>query len=285
MFELQQQIITKDDDKAPVVHLRLALLACENHPPYGPPRHTAQLFLELLHQVALLDNLHSYDIIIHVYNVIAEEYPTDWSEYQGFIVPGSFAAAYDTDPWILALRKQLQTHIVANERPTLAVCFGHQIMAHSFFPDGQASKMPYARAGRYEVTNVPEDSCLGTNSFSQFFSHGDCVEKLPKTAAAWGCSDPHIPVQIAACYGPSSSTPYCISFQAHPEYATEDTLGTLRGCMDAMKERKALSTEEYDQQLQDAHATHTAVKAANLQVMRRVVQTLGWFPTPQETGP
>jgi GMP synthase-like glutamine amidotransferase len=284
MFELQQQISLSKDGKAPqMVHLQLALLACENHPPYGPPRHTAQLFLELLHQVALLDDSYSYEIRIHVYNVIAEEYPTDWKEYQGFILPGSFAAAYNTDPWILNLRKQLQTYIVANERPTLAVCFGHQIMAHSFFPDGQAGQMPHARAGRYEVINLP-DSCVGTSSFSQFFSHGDQVEKLPKTASAWGSSDPDVPVQIAAYYGSSSSQPYCISFQAHPEYATEENLGTLLGCMDAMKERNALSTEEYERQVQDAHATHGAVKAANLEVMRRVVQTLGWFPT-QEAGP
>ncbi|GAX27112.1 hypothetical protein FisN_13Lh344 [Fistulifera solaris] len=281
MFELQQQILSSKDDKAPVVHLRLALLACENHPPYGPPRHTAQLFLELLHQVALLDDFNSYHILIHVYNVIAEEYPTDWREYQGFILPGSFAAAYDSDPWILTLRKQLQTHIVANERPTLAICFGHQIMAHSFFPDGQAAKMSQARAGRYEVVS---DSYLGTTCFSQFFSHGDYVEKLPNTATTWGNSDPDVPVQIAAYYGSSSSQPYCISFQAHPEYATEDSLGTLRGCMDAMKERNALTTGKYEQQMQDADTTHGAVKASNLQVMRRVVQTLGWFPT-QEAGP
>lgn len=292
MFELKKQIdITSSDDdkKVPTAfrRLKLALLACENNPPYGPPHHTANLFVELFHQAAVVANESSYELQIDVYNVTEEEYPTQWSDYQGYILPGSFSAAYETEPWILTLQKKLQTHIVAHERPTLAVCFGHQIMAHSFFPHGKAVKMPQARAGRHDVTMVvPSTSertaCLGTtSSFSQFFSHGDNVEKLPDTAVACGSSDPHVPVQIAAYYGSNrgDSQPYCISFQAHPEYATEANLGTLLGCLKAMKERNAMSEEEYQRLVQDAYEMHESVKAANLDVMIRVFQTMGWFPT------
>ena len=56
----------------------------------------------------------------------------EWSSYDGILLPGSFSSAYENDEWIQKLKCVIQSEIHAKGRKTLAVCFGHQIFAHSF---------------------------------------------------------------------------------------------------------------------------------------------------------
>lgn len=127
--------------------LKLAMLGCETKDPYGPLTHTAQLFIDMIGMASMKANeLFGVDtrtdskmysnIVVRIYIFDAQkmEYPDDdgWDCYDGIIVPGSFSAAYDTDPWIEKLKQFIQTEIVANQRKTLGICFGHQVLAHSF---------------------------------------------------------------------------------------------------------------------------------------------------------
>lgn len=52
----------------------------------------------------------------------------DPSGFDGFVVTGSRASAYDCDPWIARLAAYLRT-VQADGRPILGLCFGHQILA------------------------------------------------------------------------------------------------------------------------------------------------------------
>ena len=77
----------------------------------------------------------SMSISITVYNAKSFQYPTteqEWNSYQGILLPGSFSSAYDEIPWIIHLKHVIQTEIHPKGRKTLAVCFGHQVFAHSF---------------------------------------------------------------------------------------------------------------------------------------------------------
>ena len=132
--------ITSEED------IFLIFLGCEALPPYGPYDHTALLFLDLI-ACAVSDTLksnHQCVVVLEVYAVSEEpigeqdcfaRFPSDedLTNCDGVIVPGSLSSAYDEEkPWILALKDWIQKNLVARSIPTLGVCFGHQMYAHSF---------------------------------------------------------------------------------------------------------------------------------------------------------
>ena len=296
-------------------HLRLMVLGCEQEPPYGPNHHTATLLLDLIGQAieqCSPENDESSRIgtvTLKIYNVQAGEYPTsaqEWNEFDGVIIPGSFSSAYDDDAWIHKLKHTLQEHIVQAKRPTLAICFGHQIMAHSFPVGGQAMKVPTGpRAGRCTSKLTREGSYLlgiREKDVELYFSHGDMVGSLPPTAVALGGSE-RVPVEIAAYFGSiaevealkdaarreddapttarSTIRPFAITFQAHPEYAASVHLGveqTLEKVMDAMHQRGNISCDERVRASQDAAETYPMVHKSSVDLMIKAGKLLQWFP-------
>ena len=249
-----------DDER----ELRLMMLACEENEPYGPPLNTAQMFLKLFAKVQQnilqLEIEHDekkvlnpqsrpgndpknvvVNITITIYNCVSMDYPTnenEWNSYDGIILPGSFSAAYDEFSWIQHLKQVIRDEIHAKCRPTLGVCFGHQIFAHAFESDGtysggKATKCPSGtQAGPRSFTTTPEGSALlfrhflyGNNDASDqhallsvkngdehlispqkqvqlLYTHGDMVETLPDCALTLGgnCT---VPIQSAVYFSSS----------------------------------------------------------------------------------
>jgi GMP synthase-like glutamine amidotransferase len=276
--------------------LSFAMLGCETEPPYGPNRHTAQLLLDLISMAAAAhcDNILCWSIHIHIFNIQVNEYPVDWDKYTGFIIPGSFSSAYDAEPWIIRLREVIQSHIVPYRRPVLGICFGHQILAQSFMT-GRVSKIPTgARVGRHVMENTLAGSTVfEKGSLNLYFTHGDMVEKLPDVAVCLG-GNAYVPIQSAAYFataedarrfestgGFRASSPYCISFQAHPEYATSVSAGleqTLDACMDAMEKRGAVESHVRTKASRDARQAFATVQRDSIEAMVQVGRLLGWFP-------
>jgi GMP synthase-like glutamine amidotransferase len=279
--------------------LRFAMLGCEPNVPYGPIDHTAQLFMDLFSKAALATRPKScWRIAVKTFDVQKFQYPKDqeeWDSFDGVWIPGSFASAYDRKDWIDQLCETIQQEIVSRERKTLGICFGHQILAHSF-PDGTATPVPTgARAGRYVMSTTPEGWSMlgGKDSFDLYFTHGDMVEKLPSNAVSLGGSEA-IPIQAAAYFRKNEQSSletlapaslYAISFQAHPEFATSKDLGvyrTLELIMDAMQQRGSLTMDERLAAGEDAHKSYQAVQEDNVQIMVSVGKLLGWLP-PDES--
>lgn len=276
--------------------LKFCMLGCETKPPYGPNKHTADLLLDLLCMAAKKHNDSiRWNISIHVFDVQSDEYPTTWDNYNGFLLPGSFSSAYDTDPWILKLNSVLQTEIVSKQRPCLAICFGHQVLAHSF-EDGKATPVPSgARGGRFTAKCTHGGSKLFEKAdMDLYFTHGDMVEKLPSSAICLG-GDQAVPIQCAAYFRSAQEAtrfqeeenngnrpkPFAVTFHAHPEYATSVGLGlerTLEGCLAAMEKLGKLEKETRSRASHDARESFEKVQKDSIQTVVRVCCLLGWFP-------
>jgi GMP synthase-like glutamine amidotransferase len=302
--------------------LRFVMLACEPQEPYGPPAHTGRLFAQLLAeswiQAALVSHLGSDHVrchlSIHVYNVQQGEYPSEWSDYQGVLLPGSFASAYDDRlDWIAMLIQVIQKHVVAQQRPTLAVCFGHQILAHSFGGNAAAVQpMATKRGGRYvtPLTTVGQ-GLLSKESLQLFYTHGDMVTSLPPVAVPLAVGSLNdctagTPIQMAAYFATAQEAlqvqqaaqqdglpvdswprPHAISFQAHPEYAPEYTAlssnpaaSSLNRLLESMvsTDERGWTERQCMSSLWDAQQSHAVVNQDSVYSIMIAGQLLGWFP-------
>lgn len=286
---------TNSTTPPPPQELRLLFLGCESQPPYGPYEHTATLFLDLITRALETIGAPTYHVIIDVYHVSNHHFPPRdvLAEYHGFLLPGSFNSAYDSEPWIMELSKLIQEELVAKQRPTLGVCFGHQLYAHSF-PDGGAIKCPAGpQAGRKisELTPMGQQWLHGktcgpadlkiAGQLQLFYTHGDMVEKLPQHGHCLGGTK-EVPIQAAIYLSAPDQKPMAITFQAHPEYASSRSLGlqgTLNPIMKAMNDRQDISDHELERATEDASKEFEAVEAHSIRTMITAGRLLGWFPT------
>lgn len=298
-----KRVVSSTDDNMAERELRLLFLGCESQPPYGPYEHTATLFLDLIERSLKEMGAPSYHVVLDVYHVSQNQFPPPdvYGSYDGVILPGSFSAAYDTEPWILELCRVVQEELVPKQRPTLGVCFGHQIYAHSF-PDGGAIKCPAGpQAGRKVADLTPygrkwlqgnqtDDVALETSTgklmddLQLYYSHGDMVERLPAQALPLG-GNQDVPILAAIYFSAEDNVeqrkPCAVTFQAHPEYASSKKLGlqgTLSPILDAMQGRNDISSDERKRAGDDALQQYDAVEQQSIQTMITAGRLLGWFP-------
>ena len=63
-----------------------------------------------------------------VYNVVQGEYPPEDKRYDAYLITGSKADSFGSDPWIETLRGYVLKLYQRGEK-LLGVCFGHQLLA------------------------------------------------------------------------------------------------------------------------------------------------------------
>ncbi|KAL3938429.1 MAG: hypothetical protein SGBAC_006670 [Bacillariaceae sp.] len=268
--------------------LELLFIGCEAKPPYGPYDHTANLFLQLISRALEYCATKTTKIIIQVFSTSQGNYPSQdaLQMCDGVILPGSFNSAYDEEEWVLQLKEWIQTELVAKERKTLGVCFGHQLYAHSY-DEGKATKCGAGPQAGRKSSLLTEDGkkwlCSGSSndSLNLYYTHGDMVEKLPPQASKLGGNDT-VPIQSAVYFADSSPSkkPIAITFQAHPEFACDRQLGmekTLNEIMEVMQSRGDVSEEDWKQAKEDATAKYEAVEKDSIGVMIAVGRAFGWF--------
>ncbi len=283
--------------------LRLAFLGCEVRGPYGPHSHTAELFCDLIcasYSRALAPNqTRNIELELFAASGGCSALPSDVSKFDGVILPGSFSSAYQTDQkWIPELSNYIQDVLVEKSVPTLGVCFGHQLYAHSF-KDGNATKCPAGpQAGRKttDLTSAGRAFLNGEGTLDLFYTHGDMVEKLPPTGISLGGNDP-VPIQAAIYFSspPTDETVellrtnknttkvIAVTFQAHPEFcSSEDKLQSKGGqtfckTVDLMNQNGDLSEQDHAAALSDAETTCHEVNRQSLDAMVAAGRLLGWF--------
>ncbi|MDR2406306.1 MAG: gamma-glutamyl-gamma-aminobutyrate hydrolase family protein [Deltaproteobacteria bacterium] len=150
--------------------------------------------------------------------------PKDISPYGGFIVTGSLAMVTSEHLWSQRLGDFLR-RLVLEERPLLAVCYGHQLLAHAL-----GGRVDYHPLGKEQGTHTItlSDEALEhpylkglPQSFPANLSHSQAVLEPPSGSKVLGSSQ-HDPFQIIS-YGPKA-----LSLQFHPEFNRETMLAFAR---------------------------------------------------------
>ncbi len=146
--------------------LKFAIINCYVDEPKSAP--SAQLFT---------DNLINTTIINHCYG----EKISNISQYDGYVISGSRSCHLDQDDWIIKLH-QLIKDIYQNNIPCLAVCFGHQIVAHIF--GGKTVRDCAGEAGFQDVPTTSKEDPIKLfkglpSPVKVYQSHNDAVMKAP----------------------------------------------------------------------------------------------------------
>ena len=317
--------------------LRLCMLGCEDHPPYGPTEATGALFLDLvtsaIHSAYPVANAGldaaevavDFDVFITIFTVQVMDYPAQWDEFDGILIPGSFSSAYETFPWIERLKDVIQNEIYANKRKTLAICFGHQLYAHSFNQhDGQGGlcqPCPHGhQVGRILSSLTREGSALlnqpavaslhvssdaleskpNAETIQLMYTHGDHVASLPPCAVSLFGND-SVPIQAAAYFAnndeaaifcesigsndqkggenlPPLPKPHAFTFQAHPEYSSQDGLAiTFTNVLRALEEKRVLPQSDLAEAEADTTDKFPQLQQESIRLFVTVCNILGWF--------
>lgn len=103
------------------------------------------------------------------------------NDYDGYIISGSRSCYEDKDSWITDL-KELVKQIYDENIPCLAVCFGHQVVAHMF--DGTAVRNLASEEGFQNVPTVVANAPIYlfsglSNPVKVYQSHSNAVIKAP----------------------------------------------------------------------------------------------------------
>lgn len=157
----------------------------------------------------------SHDITIEPYDVV-DTAPPSADECDGWLVSGSAASAYDHLPWIPPVESFLR-HVVADRVPTVAICFGHQLLAQAL--GGRVEHAPEgwgAGAHRYDLVGPPRrwtDEGVPP-AVRLIASHQDQVAVLPEGAELFARTE-HCRIASYTVGGRA------LAIQPHPEYSVE----------------------------------------------------------------
>jgi len=145
-----------------------------------------------------------------VYAADEGEYPAAPEDCDAFIVTGSAAGVYESDPWIGQLLDWLRT--AKGRAKLVGICFGHQAMAQAF--GGRVIKSPKGWAiGEQEYRVLSREPWMDDAAAIRLpGSHQDQVVDLPPNADIVAASD-FTPLGALAWRDQPA-----ISMQLHPEF-------------------------------------------------------------------
>lgn len=159
-------------------------------------------------------------------------------EFDGVIVTGSPAMISDGDPWIQEATRFVRETVKADV-PLLAVCFGHQLLAHAM--GGDVGPNPWGRLmGTVRVTREAKSDVLFADApmvFSAQVSHRDVILKPGPNLEVIGHAehDPHHMVKAG---------PRAWGVQFHPEFDLDIVRDYLHARRSIMEEEGGSGTTD-----------------------------------------
>ena len=146
------------------------------------------------------------------FDAVTGEFPKDLDSCDGYLISGSRSSVYEEKKWMLSLENFINK-LNRNNKPTVGLCFGHQIMAKALggtvtcalegWGIGFARCSVNSGISRKQLA-LPEELTVGV-------CHRDQVVKLPAGAINIG-STPHCNNFLI------QFTPKMVGFQGHPEF-------------------------------------------------------------------
>jgi GMP synthase-like glutamine amidotransferase len=201
--------------------LRIGLVQCGHIHPDLVPEHGD-------YPEAFADLLGPYGIELTTFDVDHGQFPTDLTEFDGWVITGSANSAYEDLPWIHQTEDLLR-ELMVEEAPVVAVCFGHQLLAQAM--GGTVAKSDDgwgAGVHSYQfIADVPSwMTPPPAGPVRIIASHQDQVVALPPGATVLAQTD-HCPV-AAYTLGPNA-----FAIQPHPEF----TAAVSKGLVDRRRDR------------------------------------------------
>ena len=159
---------------------------------------------------------------LHMCNVAQDSFPNP-QETDGFLLMGSVsscALGAHHEVWLIRLLSFLR-RLIAEERPLIGVCFGHQ--AISLAMGGVVIQSPAGTKAGFQTYPMTEAAKgilkLPAEEAKIFSHHGDAVAGLPPEGTSWGyCQSGHWGMTLKRC----------LTTQSHPEFSTKTGLECLR---------------------------------------------------------
>ena len=149
-----------------------------------------------------------------VYNVVKGEYPPEDRRYDAYLITGSKADSFGSDPWIEALRGYVLKLYQRGDK-LLGVCFGHQLLALLLGGKTERASQGWGMGiHRYQVTQKPSWMTPQTDTLDMMIWHQDQVTEAPINATVLA-SSAFCP--IAAYYIGDQM----LCFQGHPEFVPD----------------------------------------------------------------
>ena len=162
----------------------------------------------------LLRNAGATDWQMDLFHTPSGQYPASFDAYDAVLLTGSKADSFSDEPWVVALRQKVNA-LLAQKKPLLGICFGHQLIAYCL--GAKVGRAPQGwgvgrQAYDWKLENFP--GAPGKNDLALLVSHQDQVLELPQGATLLA-SNAHCPVGAYAV----DKTAFCV--QGHPEFVPE----------------------------------------------------------------
>ena len=155
-----------------------------------------------------------------VYNVVEGSYPEDEQAYDAYLITGSKADSFGSDPWIMQLREYLLERYAGGDR-LIGICFGHQLLALLLGGKTERAAQGWGLGvNRYQLLEQPEWMGPQLESLDLLVFHQDQVTRLPENATLLAGSEfcPNAAYRI---------DDQVLCFQAHPEFVDDYELALL----------------------------------------------------------
>jgi GMP synthase (glutamine-hydrolysing) len=179
---------------------------------------------------------------IKEYKVAQGVFPASVDECDVWFMTGSPMSVYDDVPWVKKLAAFTQ-EIHARKKMLVAICFGHQMVAHAL--GGKVSRSPKGwgvGVRTFEIEEQRRWMSPSDKKISLIFSHQDQVDELPPGAERLATSE-FCPNQM------SQIGEHIITLQGHPEFSPQfakDRLSSRREKMPGPTYETAMQSFERD---------------------------------------
>ena len=193
------------------------------------------------------------DWTVEVFNTVQGDYPASFEDFDAVLLTGSKADSFSQEPWVLALRQQVEQLLQAKKK-LLGVCFGHQLIALCLGAEvGRAPQGWGAGRMRYQWHAPQWAQAQGRTDIALLASHQDQVVALPRGATLLASSE-FCPVAAFTV------DQHVLCVQPHPEFVEELSAYLLN------KRRALLGEDQYGAATDSLALGHDGLHMARMMV-------------------